>query len=233
MLRHAERMEHEALSLERRIFGDASASGGLRISASDWFSRRVLAPVLASFAIAHPEVTVEVLADSRLLDLSRQEADLVFRFVPFDSAAIVQRRLVTIRYGLYASRAYLDARPLGAESERGTARGGGSGEGHSLVTMDRAFDVLPDVAWLRARFPAARYAIRSNSRDVQAEACLRGAGLAVLPRVIGDELALERLVIGDEPPGRVVWLGYHRDLGRLGRLRALVEHVRSAIPKTL
>jgi len=225
MLRHAERMEQESVALERRLFGDARDTGGvLRVSTSEWFARQVLGPALATFTVAHPLVTIEIVAESRLLDLDRQEADVVFRFVPFDRADIVQRRFTNVRYALYAAQSYLDA--------RGVLEAHG-GEGHGIITMDRALDAAADVAWLRARFPGAHYTVRSNSRDVQATACVHGAGLAVLPRVIGDALPLVRLDVGEEPPGRVVWLGYHRDLKGLARLRAFVDHVRAAVPKTI
>ena len=36
---------------------------------------------------------------------------------------------------------------------------------------------------------------------------------------------LERLDLGSKPPGRDMWIGYHRDLGRLARLRALLDFV--------
>jgi DNA-binding transcriptional LysR family regulator len=72
--------------------------------------------------------------------------------------------------------------------------------------------------------PNARTTFRSNSRSVQAKMCAEGAGVAVLPCDIGDMLAgVERLRLGDEPPMRDVWIGYHRDLGRLARLRALLD----------
>jgi len=54
--------------------------------------------------------------------------------------------------------------------------------------------------------------------------CVEGVGLAVLPRPLGDGMAGLRLVKTDTPPpGRDIWLGFHRDLRRLRRLRALVD----------
>ena len=54
--------------------------------------------------------------------------------------------------------------------------------------------------------------------------CGRGLGIAVLPRPVGDQLAnLRRLETDDDPPSREIWMGYHRDLKRLGRLRAFIE----------
>ncbi len=54
--------------------------------------------------------------------------------------------------------------------------------------------------------------------------CAEGVGLAVLPRPLGDAMPGLRLVRTDSaPPGRDVWVGFHRDLRRLRRLRALVD----------
>jgi DNA-binding transcriptional LysR family regulator len=67
-------------------------------------------------------------------------------------------------------------------------------------------------------------AMRSNNRDVQATLCANGVGLAVLPRPLGDAfIGIERIDLDDGPPGRDTWLGYHRDMKRLGRLRALLD----------
>ena len=56
--------------------------------------------------------------------------------------------------------------------------------------------------------------------------CALGVGVAVLPRPLGDATpGLRRIDLGDEPPGRDVWLGYHRDLRHLPRLRAFVDEV--------
>jgi DNA-binding transcriptional LysR family regulator len=53
-----------------------------------------------------------------------------------------------------------------------------------------------------------------------------GVGIAVPPRPLGDALVdVERLDLGEDPPGRDTWVGYHRDLERLARLRALLDLV--------
>src|SRR3546814_1154300 len=41
----------------------------------------------------------------------------------------------------------------------------GDGAGCRLVTMDTAFDGMPDVGWLRQSLPGASIAFRSNNRD--------------------------------------------------------------------
>lgn len=212
VLVHAERMEEEALAFERRLAGSqGQLEGFLRLSSSDWFGTVMLAPILADFGRLHPRVSVELLTDARLYSLPHREADLVFRIRPFDEPEVISRRLLHIPYAVYGALA-------------GPDKVEGEGEGLALVTMDTAFADMPDARWLARRLPKARIALRSNDRQVQAALCARGAGLAVLPQPLGDATGgLKRVDLGEEPPGRDTYLGYHRDLRRLARLRALLD----------
>ena len=48
--------------------------------------------------------------------------------------------------------------------------------------------------------------------------CAAGVGLAVLPAPLGDAIAdLVVVDLGGAPPRRDVWVGFHKDLRRLGR----------------
>lgn len=212
MFAHAIQMEEEAHALQRQLAGSvAGLDGMLRLSCSDWFGTTMLSPVLAEFTRHHPNVTVELLTDPRFYSLARREADLVMRIQPFEEPEVIARKLVTIPYGLYA-------RPGHPPVERG------DGAGSALILMDTAFGGMPDVAWVTQALPRAKVACRSNSREVQARLCALGTGLAVLPRPLGDATHGISLVdLGERPPSRDTWIGYHRDLKRLPRLRALLN----------
>ena len=214
MLVHAERIEEEALAIERQLAGQAQhLEGSLRITSSDWFGVTVLTPVLADFARMHPGITVELLTDARFLSLSRREADLAFRIRPFDEPDVVSRKLLQTRYAVYVKK--------GIEHPAA-----GDGAGAILIALDSAFAGTPDDSWLQSMLPKAKVAFRSNSREVQARMCALGGGIAVLPRPLGDGLAaVERVDLGDEPPARDTWVGFHRDLRRLARLRVLLDLV--------
>jgi DNA-binding transcriptional LysR family regulator len=212
MLRHAEIMEAEALALARELTGrDGSLEGVLRLTCSDWFGRVMLAPVIAEFQRLHPAVILELLTDARVYSLARREADLVIRIAGFDEPEVIARRLVTVEYGLYAKPGtWLPV--------------AGDGAGCPLIVMDTGFGDMPDVAWLTRTFPKARIAARSNSRDVQAQLCALGVGLAVLPVPLGEAtMGIEKLALATDPPSRDNWLGFHRDLRHLPRLRAFVD----------
>ena len=220
LLAHAERMEEEALGFERRLAGqEGEMEGLLRVSSSDWFGVHILTPIFATFAARHAKVTIELITDSRLFSLARREADLVFRIRRFDEAGVVQRKAVHVDY-----RAY---RAVG--STHGNASDGAN---VPLITLDTAFQDFPDVAWLRRKLPQSRIAFGSNSREAQARMCAAGIGLAVLPAPLGDAMsALEAVDLGEAPPGRDVWVGFHQDLRRLGRLRALVDETIAALAR--
>lgn len=214
LLPHAERMESEALAALRELSGaEALLSGLLRVSCSDWFGSLRLAPVIAEFTRRHPGVAIELLTDPRLYSLPHREADCVLRMLPFDDPDVVSRRLLTTHYAVYGAAGQAPALDDG-------------GRGARLVLMDTAFGAMPDVSWITRRLPEAGVAARSNSRETQARLCALGVGLAVLPTPLGDATpGIARLDLGEAPPTRDTWLGYHRDMRRQPRLSRFVELV--------
>lgn len=214
VLAHAERIEEEVLAVQRQLAGrDRHLGGTLRIASSDWFGIHLLTPVFAEFTRIQPRVVIELLTDHRLYSLPRREADLAFRITPFREAEVISRRLMHIEYGVYLKSGIKPPRA-------------GDGAGTPLITMDTAFGGVPDAVWLQRMLPNAHIVSRSNNRDVQARMCGEGAGVAVLPRPLGDSIAgVRRIDLGKQPPGRNTYVGYHRDLKRQARLRALLDLV--------
>lgn len=210
----AEQMEDSALTMERRLAGEQQElQGTLRVSSADWFGAYVLPPVIAEYLREYPHVEIEILTGTRLFNLAQREADVAFRIVPFEGADIVQRRLAQMRYGAYVARASAD--PVE-----------GDGAGNRLIAMDTSTGNFPDIDWLKKRFPNAGVVLKSNNRNVHAQMCGMGLGIAVLPRPVGDQVgSIRRLDLSEDPPHREIWMGYHRDLRRLHRLRAFVDLV--------
>jgi DNA-binding transcriptional LysR family regulator len=217
----AEQMEEGALAMARRLAGQAqSLRGCLRIASADWFGAYVLPPIIAAYAEAHPGVDVEILTGTRLFSLAQREADIAFRIVPFDTSDILQRRLSRLHYGVY----------IAADAPEPVF---GDGTGFRLITHDTSTGHFPDIAWLMESFPNAATVMRSNNRNVQARMCRQGVGIAVLPRVVGSQIpGLRQIDLPEAPPSRDIWMGYHRDLKHLQRLRAFIaildEHLREA-----
>lgn len=218
----AEQMEEGALAMERRLAGqEQQLRGSLRISSADWFGAYVLPPVLAEYTSAYPSVDVEILTGTRLFSLAQRESDIAFRIIPFDTADIVQRRLAALNYGVYVAASAPD--PVF-----------GDGKGFRLITHDTSTGQFPDIAWLMESFPNAAPAMRSNNRNVQARMCREGVGIAVLPRAVGNQIpGLRQLDLPSDPPSRDIWMGYHRDLKHLQRLRAFIGVVEGQLREVL
>ncbi|SDI95972.1 LysR family transcriptional regulator [Pseudomonas abietaniphila] len=214
LLEHAERIEEEMFAFQRKIAGEEKhLEGTLRITSSEWFGAHYLTPVLVEYAQSNPNVTIELLTDPRFLSLSHREADVAFRARPFDESDVVSRKLLRIHYDLFALKGTKHPVP-------------GDGAGTALITMNAELESMPEVAWLKRLLPYAHVALRSNDRDVQALMCAQGGGLAILPRTLGSSFPqLEPVDLGEELPSRVTWIGYHRDLRRLKRLRVLLDLV--------
>lgn len=214
VLKLAEAMENSALAMERRLAGNHERLEGiLMISSAEWFANYVLAPVLVELTRRHPAIVPEVIASYRLLNLSRRDADIAFRIVPFTEPDIVQRRLMSMPYALYGT----------AETAQ-TVQHDPAAVG--LILMNTAQSHFSDVAWLLDGFPLSRRVFTSTSRAVQAQMCQRGMGMAVLPQPLGDALSgLQRIGTPTPPPSKDIWVGYHSDLRHMDRLRAMLDIV--------
>ncbi|MCW5725047.1 MAG: LysR family transcriptional regulator [Maricaulaceae bacterium] len=82
-------------------------AGDLRVTAPTALGAIWLAARLASFHAAYPDIRIKLLLDDRELDVAGLEADCAIRPWPSKQNDLVQRKLMTVRQHLYASRAYL------------------------------------------------------------------------------------------------------------------------------
>lgn len=211
---HAARMELEALAAERELASaDARLEGSLRVTAPDGLLHYLLVPALSELRRAHPLVQIELMADSRVLDLSRREADVAVRLTRPREPALVARRLGELRFALFASPAYLE--------QHGAPRSVSALAAHEFIGFDASLDALPQIRWLRRSVPELRYALRANTTTAQARACAEGHGIALLPVVVGArEPRLRRLLPRLLGPTRELWAVSHLDLRANARVQA-------------
>jgi len=110
-LAEGERLVAELEALERKVSGGSVvAQGLLRISATLGFGRRHVTPQLSRFALAYPEVEVQLHLTDRPVNLVEQGFDLAIRFGEQPDARITARKLADNRRLLCAAPAYVAAR---------------------------------------------------------------------------------------------------------------------------
>lgn len=81
--------------------------GPLKITVPVGFGTAWLAHHMQEFNAGYPDITVTLLVDDRELDLTMREADVAIRLYPARHPDLVQRHLVTLENGLYASHDYV------------------------------------------------------------------------------------------------------------------------------
>jgi DNA-binding transcriptional LysR family regulator len=225
VLANAERMEMEAIAVERAVQGrDVALSGVIRVTTVDTIANWLLPPAIAALQARYPAICVEVLPETRSFSLSKREADLAIRMARFEGNELISRRIAYLGHALYASPAYLAAHPMPLGS------GEIGAEGHAIVTVLEDQTHLPEARWLVEQVPHARVALRSNSRDVQLGAARAGLGVVCLSRYLADrEPGLVRLAASGPAPRREVWLGVHADLRHMPRIRAMIDALDSEV----
>src|SRR5437764_5216790 len=84
-----------------------SPRGALKITASHGIGAYWLLPRLGAFLAQYPEVDIHLVLDDKELDLAQREADLAIRMRAPVQADLIQRKLFTVHYHMYAAKTYL------------------------------------------------------------------------------------------------------------------------------
>jgi DNA-binding transcriptional LysR family regulator len=216
VMRHAERMEEEANSVSRELLGtDTRLSGSIKLTAPEGVTRYALMPHLESFCKEHPEIELDLIITSSNLYLERNEADLAVRIGKRPPQNYIAREVCKFRFGTYGSPDYIEKnRHLGPLEHR---------------WIEHRDDPRP---WWASERDRVKIAFKSDSMLVNNEAVRRGMGLLSTPHIVGSRAeGLERLDLPVEEIERTMWLLIHPDLRGTARVKALMEHLLTALQK--
>ena len=86
----------------------AQPHGTLRVTAPTSFGRMHIAPHLARFMEAHPELVVNIVLSDEFTDIVAEGFDLAIRIGELDDSSLVARKLAPVRRILCASPAYIE-----------------------------------------------------------------------------------------------------------------------------
>ncbi|MEY4512167.1 MAG: hypothetical protein RLZZ450_4289 [Pseudomonadota bacterium] len=212
-----EQLELGLLSL-RRDGRESEVSGTVRVSLSEGFVRPVVR-ALARLRVKHPELSVELISESRLADLARREADIGIRIVRTASPAVVHKPLGSAVPALFAARDYVDRRLPGARLSRESAGL------QDWVGFDSSLQRMPHERWLRA-YGARRFVFQSNSAIASEQAVLAGLGIGLLNQAEGARAGgLVQLETESAPPAVPVLLAFHRAAAKTPRVRAVINEL--------
>ena len=212
----AERIEFEIDEIKREVVGtDAEICGVVRITAPPWMVSHVLIPALPGLRETHNELTVEMMAEPRNLDVARRDADIAVRMSrPVKEQRAVARRLATLDFAVYG--------PAGADPRR-----------LGWINFESNMAGLPQSAWIAdamRREGWAQPVLLVNDSAIALHAIMAGVGKTVLPCVLGDRATSIVRFSGRRPVlSRDVWLMTHPELKNLSRIRVAQSWLEAAI----
>jgi DNA-binding transcriptional LysR family regulator len=184
-------------------------SGTVRLGAPPAMLSETLMPALAAVMTAHPDLRLDLVADTRIASLERGEADIAIRLTEPQTPQNIARRLGEITYGLYGSAAHV-AQPEAAWRFIGS--------GPDLAQT-------PAQTWLTELAAGRPISLVSSDPHVQRAAAEAGLGIALLPDRIADRSPLLRRAHAAAPPPRVAWLVMHPDVHKAPAVRIVAEAI--------
>jgi DNA-binding transcriptional LysR family regulator len=174
----------------------AEPSGTLRVAASSMFGSFYLVPAIAAFLDLHPRLNIELDLSDRAVDLLSEGFDLAIRSGNLPDSSFKARRLIDLRYVVFASPAYL--------ARHGRPRRPDDLVRHQCIIHTRAGDRWAfgfDHATRRIKVSGR---LRTNGMLAANEAAVQGFGIANAPlwqvRKLVDQGQLELLLTRFEPP---------------------------------
>ena len=158
--------------------------GPLRITTTVAFGSVWLTSRIKDFLLLYPDIDVTlVLADTEL-DLSMRQADVAIRMMPPRQPDLIQRRLMTMRYHIFAAPEYL--------KKHGTPKTPEDLDNHRIVVYgDDVRPPVPNLNWLleAGTKPSRKRqaALKVNSTYAIFRAVQSGLGLGALPDYMSRE----------------------------------------------
>ena len=152
--------------------------GPLRITTTVAFGSMWLTERLKDFIEMYPEIEVSLIVREDELNLSMRQADVAIRLAPPQQPDLIQRHLITMRHGAFASAGYLERHGMPYTLD--------DLDRHRLIAYDETYyPPFTNINWLlhaglepgKRRRPA----IRVNNIYGMYRAAAVGMGIAALP----------------------------------------------------
>ena len=213
---------------EAVALGTSTPRGRLRVSAPTLFAHAALGHIGARFALAYPDVQLEIVAEDRRVDPVEDGYDLVIRVDPTAEQLLVGRPFLRDERLIVASpEVGRPVRPKSGDKEIGVK---------AVLLVSSRQDLIWHMRGDNRRTVDLRPepVLRLSSLAMVRDAVLAGAGAALLPKMlVADDIAAGRLVAWgkQEGPPVEIW-ALHSSRRLMGaKVRAFIEVLEQAFPK--
>jgi len=206
-------------------------SGVLRVTTTVGLGSTWLTSRISEFVDLYPEVELQLLFDDDELDLGMREADVAIRLRQPTQPDLIQRKLFTVHFHVFASPDYL--------SRFGAPESTEDLDNHRLITFgEQAPSFLRGMNWLqtagRAPGDPRSPILRINNLLAIRRAVQSGIGIAMLPDYIVERAPeLQRVLsdIEEKVPSFDTYFVYPSELKNTARITAFREFLLSNAEK--
>ncbi len=211
----AEAMDASASGLLSKLAGEDDRDAGVvRLTCAEGIIP-FLVTELQDLRAAHPDLRVELLPSTAVLDLLRREADIAVRMFRPTQAALVARFVGKLGWSLYANEAYL--------GRRGLLQSLGDLSGHDVVAYDAELKAGFGPRWLDEHAGNATVVMRCDSVRGAVLAIAQGVGIGTIPCYLAaGEPSLRRLT-PEVTANAEIYLVTAPDVLELKRVRLVLE----------
>lgn len=225
LLAQVEPMASAAANVDFQAGGTAATlMGTLRISVSEGFGGWFLARHAPEFAQAHPHVTLDLVANSGFLSMSKREADIAVMLSRPRVGPLMSRKLSDYTLQLFAARSYLE--------QFGTPTNASNlGDRHRFVGYIPDLIYAPELRYLNEIHGGLTPHFRSSSINAQYRLIAAGLGIGVLPSFIGHADPSLQAIMSEKRITRTFWLVTHKDTYKLARVQAGRDWIMHAVQR--
>jgi DNA-binding transcriptional LysR family regulator len=196
-------------------------SGTLRVTTTVGLGSTWLTDRLHEFIERYPDISLQLILENEELDLSMRQADVAIRLQKPTQPDLVQRRLFTVHFHIYAAQSYLDrfGEPKSLEEL----------DNHRIITFGVPVPAyLREMNWLevagRPRGTPRQPVMRINNVMAIRNVVRNGAGIATLPDYMMEKVAgLVRILPQAEAPSFTCYFVYPSELRNSARIGAFRE----------
>lgn len=210
----------------------SSPRGSLRISLPTTLGTQYLKTPIAEFSLLHPDVTLDVQFEDRLIDIAEEGFDVVLRIAALEDSSMIARKLATCPFYLCCSPGYL--------RQHSTPRTAADLANHNVLAYTRNKGAHE---W-RYRAPGGKEGVvqlkstfKCDFAEMMIEAAAQGIGIMIAPaffvqsalkerrlvRVLADHQTIpERQLYAVFPPNRFIST----------RLRLFIDYMHDYCRKT-
>lgn len=225
IMENADAVEAAITAMRELLSGkNQEPAGTVRIAMMEGIGSLYLARRLQPFIEKYPQIKLELVTSSQLVNISRREAAIFLSFFQPTGRNLHCENIGKIALTLYGTDAYFE--------RYGEPKSVAELQQHWFCAYIDDLVQIDAVRWLDEVILNPKVSFYSNSMVAQMTAASSGVGLVLLPRFsVEKENTLRPMLEKEVVVWRDLWLSVHHDLEFSSRIKLTLQYLRELLQK--